>query len=206
MRSHTASLLGAITSCSTGPESMGKIAFPQSDTLMKQSRTEELRPGAENCTCAMAIERLDVSRAIPTRTNDLSQSLGVILIILVDLHLEGGARMPCVEANHVEPEIAKFMHNPRRHGAGFNPNPRIIARISTHRGPDILREVGRSAAPGAPTDKTCGSGNPVIPTSSGTERHWPRHILRPSLSTTQIAVDFCETFARVTLAVVSGAG
>jgi hypothetical protein len=58
---------------------------------------------------------------------------------------------PRVEANHVEPEIAKFMHNPRRHGAGFNPNPRIIARISAHRGANIFRDGKALASPYSPT-------------------------------------------------------
>jgi hypothetical protein len=52
--------------------------------------------------------KLDVNRSIPAGANDLGQSLGVILIILVDLHLERGARMPRIEANHFEAEIAQL--------------------------------------------------------------------------------------------------
>jgi hypothetical protein len=86
----------------------------------------------------VAIERLDVNRPIPAGANDLGQSLGVILIILVDLHLERGARMPRVEANHLEAEIAQFMHNPWRHGAGFDPYPSIVARVSAQGGADLF--------------------------------------------------------------------
>ena len=98
----------------------------------------ELRPRAENCPRAVAIERLDVNRPIPAGANDLGQSLGVILIVLVDLHLEPGARMPRVEANHLEAEIAQFMHNPWRHGAGFDPYPSIVARVSAQGGADLF--------------------------------------------------------------------
>jgi hypothetical protein len=37
--------------------------------------------------------------------------------------------MPRIEANHLEAEIAQFMHNPWRHGAGFDPNPSIVTRV-----------------------------------------------------------------------------
>jgi hypothetical protein len=38
----------------------------------------------------VAFERLDVNGPVPASANDLSQSLRVVLIRLVDLHLEGG--------------------------------------------------------------------------------------------------------------------
>jgi hypothetical protein len=53
--------------------------------------------------------------------NDLGQPLGVILIVLVDLYLERGARMPRNEANDLEAEIARFTHDPLHHGVGFDP-------------------------------------------------------------------------------------
>jgi hypothetical protein len=72
-------------------------------------------------TRAVAVERLDVNGSVPSRANDLSQSLRVVLIRLIDLHLKGSACMPGVETNDFEPEIAVFMHQPWRHRSGLWP-------------------------------------------------------------------------------------
>jgi hypothetical protein len=53
-----------------------------------------LSPCAEKSTRAVALERLDINRTVPPGANDLSQSLRIVLISLVDLHLEGGACVP----------------------------------------------------------------------------------------------------------------
>ncbi len=66
------------------------------------------------------------SRRTPPSANDLSQSLRVVLIRLVGLHLEGGARMPGIETNDLEPEIAEFMHQPWRHRSGLDPYTGVI--------------------------------------------------------------------------------
>src|SRR5437660_1634016 len=71
-------------------------------------------------TRAVAVKRLDVNGPVPASANDLSQSLCVILIRLIDLHLETSARMPGIEANDFEPEIAEFMHKPRRHRSSLS--------------------------------------------------------------------------------------
>jgi hypothetical protein len=110
----------------------------------------ELRPRAENCSRTVASERLDVNRPIPAGANDLGQSLGVILIILVDLHFERGARMPRIEANHLEAEIAQFMHNPWRHGAGFDPYPSFVARVSAQGDADLFWKREALAPPYSP--------------------------------------------------------
>jgi hypothetical protein len=106
-----------------------------------------------------------VNRSIPADANDLGQSLGVILIILVDLHLERGARVPRIEANHFEAEIAQFMHNPWRHRAGFDPYPSLVARVSAQVDADLFWNRGALTSPYSPA----------------------------VLSTTQIGVIFCET-------------
>jgi hypothetical protein len=59
----------------------------------------ELSLCAERGACAVAVQRLDVNGPIPTSANDLSQSLRVVLVRLVDLHLASGARMPGVKTN-----------------------------------------------------------------------------------------------------------
>jgi len=82
--------------------------------VIGQSRghADELSPCAKKSTHAVAFERLDVNGPVPSRANDLSQSLRIVLIRLIDLHLKGSACMPGVETNDFEPEIAEFMHQP----------------------------------------------------------------------------------------------
>jgi hypothetical protein len=74
----------------------------------EQSRghADELRPCAEKSTRAVAVERLDMNSPVPPGTNDLSQSLRIVLI----LHPEGGACVPGTEKNDLEPEIADTSH------------------------------------------------------------------------------------------------
>jgi hypothetical protein len=48
------------------------------------------------------------------------------------MHLERGTGMSRIEADHVEPAPAQFMHKPWRHRASFNPNARIIPRMPPH--------------------------------------------------------------------------
>jgi hypothetical protein len=86
----------------------------------------------------MAVERLDVNGPVPASANDLSQSLRVILIRLVDLHLKGGSCMPGIETNDFEPEIAEFMHQPWRHRSGLNPYADIISRMPQHHIADLF--------------------------------------------------------------------
>jgi hypothetical protein len=65
---------------------------------------------------------LKQSKQNPARAN-------AALICLVDLHLEGGACVPSVEANDFKPKIAEFMHEPRRHRSGFNPHSCVSSRM-----------------------------------------------------------------------------
>jgi hypothetical protein len=113
----------------------------------------------------MTVERFDMNRTVPPGANNLSQSFCIVLIRLADLLLEGGACMTGIETNDFEPEIAEFVHEPWRHRSASTPM--------------------RASSPAARRTKTL--------ICSGTVGHWPRHSLRPALSTTQIAVIFCET-------------
>src|ERR1700730_12109218 len=79
--------------------------------------------------------------------NDLSQSLRVVLIRLVDLHLEGGARMPGIETNDFEPEIAEFMHQPWRHRSGLDPYAGVIPRMQADQNGDLFWNRGALTPP-----------------------------------------------------------
>jgi hypothetical protein len=110
-----------------------------SDVVGQSGRhTDELSPCAEKGAGAVAFERFDVNGPVPAGANDLSQSLRVVLVRLIDLHLEGGSRMPGVETNNVKAEIAEFMYEPRRHRSSFDPYASVISRISTHQNVDLF--------------------------------------------------------------------
>ena len=117
--------------------------------MIGQSRrhTDELSPCAQKSTRAVAFERLDMDRPVPAGANDLSQSFRIVLIRLVDLHLEGGACVPSIETNDFESTIAEFMHEPWRHRAGLDPYAGIISRMPAHQNADLFWICGALAPP-----------------------------------------------------------
>ena len=85
--------------------------------------------------------------AVPARANDLSQSLSVILICLVDLHLKGSARMPGIKTDNFESEIAELMNKPRRHRSSLDPYKDIVSRVPKHGAVDLIRNRGALTPP-----------------------------------------------------------
>ena len=63
------------------------------------------------------------------------------MIRLVDLHLEGGACVPCIKTNDFEPEIAEFMHEPRRHRSGPDPYAGAIPRMPADQNADLFLDL-----------------------------------------------------------------
>ncbi len=84
---------------------------------------------------------------IPFRPHDLRQTLGVVLVDLVHLHLQRSAGMPGVKANNIEPSCAQFMHKPWRHGAGLNADPGVLSRMPPYRPLDLPWVLSALAAP-----------------------------------------------------------
>ncbi|MGH6848076.1 MAG: hypothetical protein ACREC0_11760 [Methylocella sp.] len=95
----------------------------------------------------------------------MSQSLCVVLIRRVDLHLEGGTRIPGIEINGFEPEIAESMQQPWRRRSGLDPYAGVTPAWRRTRPPICSRIEGP----------------------------WPRHSHWPASTATQTAVIFCET-------------
>jgi len=106
-----------------------------------------LSPRTQKSTCAVTVERLDMNGSVPSRANDLSQSLRIVLIRLVDLHLEGSACVPGVETNDFEAKSAKFMHEPWRHRSGLYPNAGVIPSMPADQNADLFRICGALAPP-----------------------------------------------------------
>src|SRR5215813_6003251 len=91
-----------------------------------------------------------MNRPVPPGANDLSQSFCIVLICLVDLHLEGGACVPRVETNDFQPEIAEFMHKPRCHRSGFDAYASVISRMAADKNPDLFWNCGALTPPESP--------------------------------------------------------
>ena len=80
-----------------------------------------------------------MNRPVPSGPNDLSQSLRIVLIRLVDLHLEGSACVPDVETNDFEAKIiTEFMHEPWCHRSGLDPYAGVISRMPADQNGDLF--------------------------------------------------------------------
>ena len=116
----------------------------------------ELSLCAERGARVVAVQRLDVNGLIPTGANDLSQSLGVVLVRHVDLHFAGGARMPGIKTNDCEPELAELVHEPWSCRSGLDPNVDVI---SPHAGApcneSLLEPTGTAATVSSPPCRRC---------------------------------------------------
>jgi hypothetical protein len=88
-----------------------------------------------------------MNRPVPPGANNLSQSFCIVLICLVDLHLEGGACVPSVEANDFQPEIAEFMHKPRCHRSGFDPYAGANSSMAADQNADLVWNCGTLTPP-----------------------------------------------------------
>ena len=116
------------------------MTVPTPDMVRETRRyADELCSCAKQGTRPMRIERFHVHRPIPSRAHDLREPLGIVLIGLVHLHLERGARMPCIKADDIEASAAQLMHKPRRHRASLQPNTRLLSRMPSYGSLDLLR-------------------------------------------------------------------
>jgi hypothetical protein len=86
-----------------------------------------------------------MNRTVPPSANDLGQSLRVVLIGFIDLHLEGSACVPGVETNDFEPEIAEFMHEPWCHRSSLDPYASVISRMPADQNADLFWNRGALA-------------------------------------------------------------
>jgi hypothetical protein len=118
-------------------------------------------------------------RPIPTRAHDLRQSLRIILIGLVDLHLECSPRMPGVKASDVEPAATQFVYQPWRHRTGFDTDTGILSGVPTHRPLNLFR-VRRALAPPQPATDAVNDADRTPPWSAAGRRRWFAIPLAPS--------------------------
>src|SRR6478736_9582611 len=68
----------------------------------------------------MRIEGLHVNRPIPSRAHDLGQPFGIVLVGLVELHLQSGLHSPGVQTLDIEASAAQAVNEPGCHRTGFD--------------------------------------------------------------------------------------
>lgn len=107
-------------------------------------RLDQLQPRSQQGASSMRLERLHVHRPIPARAHDLSATLGIIPVVLVDLHLQRCTRMPGIEADNRKRPVAQLMHQPR---PGLNSDSRIYPGMSAKDGRNLIRHRAALAAP-----------------------------------------------------------
>jgi hypothetical protein len=69
---------------------------------------------------------------VPACPHDLCQTLSVVLVRLVDLHLEGRTGMPGIKADHLKLSPAQLVDQPGRHGACLDPDRRSTSRMPSN--------------------------------------------------------------------------
>src|SRR5258706_1035695 len=101
----------------------------------------------QQSTGAMRVQRLHMHRAIPPRANDIGKPFSIVLVSLVDLHLERSASVPRVEADHVETAVTELMDQPRRHRSRLDTNFGIMTGMAADGGIDLIRARRANTAP-----------------------------------------------------------
>jgi hypothetical protein len=81
---------------------------------------DELSPSAEESSCAVRIEGLHVHCPIPSRAHDLRQPLSIVLVGLVQPHLQCDLHLPGIQTLDVKAGAAQPMNEPGRHRAGLD--------------------------------------------------------------------------------------
>jgi hypothetical protein len=89
----------------------------------------ELSASSEESSRAMRIERFDVDRPIPSCAHDLRQTFGVVLIGLVDPHLQCGLNAAGIQTLHIKPLATHAMNEPGRHRSGLDTHFGVPARV-----------------------------------------------------------------------------
>src|SRR3954469_13951934 len=95
----------------------------------------------------MRVERLHVDRPIPSRAHDLGQPFGVVLVGLVELHLQSGLHFPGVQTLDIEASAAQTVNKPGGHRTGLDPHFGIGTGIFRNASRNCSRIGDADAAP-----------------------------------------------------------
>src|SRR4051794_40864621 len=95
----------------------------------------------------MRIEGLHVDRPIPSRAHDLSQPFGVVLVGLVELHLQSGLHSPGVQTLDIEASAAQAVNEPGCHRTGLDAHFGVDTSVLRNASRNCSRISGADAAP-----------------------------------------------------------
>src|SRR6476620_2795976 len=110
----------------------------------------ELGARSEECPSAMRIEGLHVDRPIPSRAHDLGQPFGVVLVGLVELHLQSGLHFPGVQTLDIETSAAQTVNEPGCHRTGLDAHFGVDTSMLRNASRNCSRIGGADAAPKPP--------------------------------------------------------
>src|SRR3954465_15873151 len=95
----------------------------------------------------MRIEGLYVDRPIPSRAHDLGQPFGVVLVGLVELHLQSGLHSPGVQPRDIGGGAAQAVNEPGCHRTGLDAHFGVDTSIFRNASRNWLGISGADAAP-----------------------------------------------------------
>jgi hypothetical protein len=88
-----------------------------------------------------------MDRTVPTGSHDLSEPFSIILVGLIDLHLERRPGVSGIQTDHLETSSTKLVNKPRRHRSGLNTNIGIVTCMAANNSFDQNRVRGTNTAP-----------------------------------------------------------
>lgn len=97
----------------------------------------KLRPRAKHRSDRMTVEALNSNFAIPTGLHYLRQTIGVVLVTLVDLRTHRCLCVASIKAHHRKTHRFQSVPMPGAERATFQPNPHSTFRLR----PDRCRDV-----------------------------------------------------------------
>lgn len=77
----------------------------------------------------MGVQEFDVHGRVPAGADHLRLPFSIILVGLVEPHLQRGVHPSRVQTFYRQPSLAQSMHQPGCHRSGLNPHPRVGARM-----------------------------------------------------------------------------
>ncbi len=90
---------------------------------------DELRPCAQKRSRLLSIQRLHMNGSVPAGADYLRQPFCIVLVGLVQPHLQRRLHPACVQDRDVETSGTQAVHKPRRHRAGLEAQLRVGARM-----------------------------------------------------------------------------
>jgi hypothetical protein len=124
-----------------GPSTTPKVFISPRIWLYSVVRMEnESAAGRQQQSNPMTFYALDFHFSIPSATDDLSQTVGIALVCLVQLHHQRSFGMPCMDANYRQTRGPKRVPVPDTQRAGLECNPHCVRSALPNDFFDLIRD------------------------------------------------------------------